>query len=263
LLLQPRRPVVSPDGKNVYVPSFDSHAVAVFTRDLSNGSLTQQASATLANATSVAISPDARTVYVTSSSGIVQTFDRDLVTGALIAKAGIAGCVSETGNGITCADGKALLQAQEAAVSADGRSVYVASAGTTDALAIFDRDPVTGQLTQQGGVAGCFSETGTAGACIDGVALDTVTGVTVSPDGATVYAIADTSGSVVILDRAVPVYDIDGDGQVDALTDALLLLRHTFGLEGASLINGAVDAVNCIRCTAPAIDAYIDALRGP
>ena len=260
-LFQPRRPVVSQDGKNVYVPAFDSDAVAVFTRNLSNGSLTQQASATVANVTSVAIGPDGRTVYVTSSNGIVMTFDRDQSTGALTPKAGVAGCVSETGNGVSCADGKALAQAQEAAVSPDGRSVYVASAGTTDALAIFDRDPVTGQLTQQGGVTGCISETGTAGACMDGVALDTVTAVTVSPDGATVYALATTTGAVVILDREVPVYDLDGDGTVDPLTDALLLLRHTFGFVDAALIDDAVDAVNCTRCTAPLIDAYVDALR--
>ena len=34
--------------------------------------------------------------------------------------------------------------------------------------------------------------------------------------------------------------DIDNDGEVDALTDGLLLLRYLFGLEGESLVNGAV-----------------------
>ena len=63
--------------------------------------------------------------------------------------------------------------------------------------------------------------------------------------------------------RDVPPYDIDGDGESGPLTDGLLLLRHRFGFTGAPLITGAVDVVNCTRCTAAEIDAYIIALLGP
>lgn len=35
-------------------------------------------------------------------------------------------------------------------------------------------------------------------------------------------------------------WDIDKDGRVDALTDALLLLRHLFDVSGLSLTDGAV-----------------------
>ena len=38
--------------------------------------------------------------------------------------------------------------------------------------------------------------------------------------------------------------DIDGDGNVDALTDGLLLLRYLFGLSGDTLTVG----VGCIKC---------------
>ena len=50
----------------------------------------------------------------------------------------------------------------------------------------------------------CVSETGTAGLCVDGTALDGATGVIVSPDGASVYAASETSRSVSIFsqDRA-------------------------------------------------------------
>ena len=42
------------------------------------------------------------------------------------------------------------------------------------------------------------------------------------------------------INKALVIADIDNDGQVDALTDGLLLLRYLFGLEGESLVNGAV-----------------------
>ena len=42
------------------------------------------------------------------------------------------------------------------------------------------------------------------------------------------------------INKALVIADIDNDGQVDALTDGLLLLRYLFGLEGESLVNGVV-----------------------
>ena len=50
--------------------------------------------------------------------------------------------------------------------------------------------------------------------------------------------------------------DIDGDNQVEALTDGLLLLRYLFGFEGATLIEGAV-AVGAARTTAAEISSYV------
>jgi hypothetical protein len=52
--------------------------------------------------------------------------------------------------------------------------------------------------------------------------------------------------------------DIDNSGQVDALTDGLLLLRYLFGLRGDSLI-AAVVAETAERSTAVAIEGYIQA----
>jgi hypothetical protein len=53
--------------------------------------------------------------------------------------------------------------------------------------------------------------------------------------------------------------DLDADGEAAALTDGLLLVRYLFGLRGASLVNGVVD-VDCTRCDAPAIEAWIAAM---
>ncbi len=53
--------------------------------------------------------------------------------------------------------------------------------------------------------------------------------------------------------------DIDDNGVVDPLTDGLLFLRYTFGFTGATLVIGAV-ALDCDRCTAPEIEAFIQGL---
>jgi hypothetical protein len=54
--------------------------------------------------------------------------------------------------------------------------------------------------------------------------------------------------------------DVDGDGEVEALTDGVLILRYVFGFRGAALITGAVDTVHCTRCTAGLIETYLGSL---
>jgi hypothetical protein len=54
--------------------------------------------------------------------------------------------------------------------------------------------------------------------------------------------------------------DIDGSNTLDALTDGLLLLRWLFGFTGSTLITGAVDTMNCSRCTAPEIETWLENL---
>jgi hypothetical protein len=53
--------------------------------------------------------------------------------------------------------------------------------------------------------------------------------------------------------------DIDGNGDIDALTDGLLTLRYLFGLQGDTLINGVV-AGNSTRKTAEEIEAHLETL---
>jgi DNA-binding beta-propeller fold protein YncE len=122
--------------------------------------------------------------------------------GDLTQKAGTAGCVSDTGTSGACQDGGPLDAAAGVAVSPDGTSVYVATGGLNgDAVVIFDRNPATGTLTQKTGTAGCVSDTGTGGACQDGVALDGVSDVAVSPDGRSVYAASLGTGAVAVFNR--------------------------------------------------------------
>ena len=104
---------VSRDGRNVYVASHGSNAVAVFDRDAS-GALTQKVgpagcasdSATrgdctkakaLLNPQSVTVSRDGRSVYVLSEgSNALTVFDRD-PRGRLKLKRGLRGCLSDDG----------------------------------------------------------------------------------------------------------------------------------------------------------------------
>ena len=66
--------------------------------------------------------------------------------------------------------------------------------------------------------------------------------------------------TTVVVAAACPVppyavLDIDGNGQVDALTDGVLTLRYLLGLRGAALIAGALGA--CASRDAAAIEAYL------
>jgi bacterioferritin-associated ferredoxin len=55
---------------------------------------------------------------------------------------------------------------------------------------------------------------------------------------------------------ALAVSDIDGNGEIDALTDGLLNMRFIFGIRGNALINNSVGN-NCSRCIATEIEAYL------
>jgi hypothetical protein len=62
------------------------------------------------------------------------------------------------------------------------------------------------------------------------------------------------------LEAAPPVYDVDGNGVVDPLTDGLLVMRYSFGFRGDLLVFQAVDLIGCTRCTAAEITTYLDGL---
>lgn len=63
----------------------------------------------------------------------------------------------------------------------------------------------------------------------------------------------------IYLDNVKSALDVDANGQVDALTDGLMIIRYLFGLRGASLISGAIGP-SATRVLAPDIEAYIASL---
>jgi DNA-binding beta-propeller fold protein YncE len=206
---------ISPNGKHVYVASSKSDAVAIFARDRQTGVLTQARTKAgcvaakgaggcavaigLDEPNSVAISPDGRNVYATSRAGnSISSFVRNPKTGALRQlPPPLAGCIS--GLPIPgCAGGLALVAPDVVVVSPDGNNVYVGSF-FGNAVAAFARNPTTGALTQLAGSAACIAEA-TAG-CATGIALKSVEGLAISPNGASVYAATALSNAVVTLSR--------------------------------------------------------------
>jgi hypothetical protein len=73
---------------------------------------------------------------------------------------------------------------------------------------------------------------------------------------ATYVSSAEVESQIATLGALI---DIDGNGQIDALTDGLLILRYLFGLEGDVLIHGVV-APGATRATAVEIEAHLAAL---
>ncbi len=206
---------VSPDGKSVYVASSGSDAIAIFARDRQTGVLRQAKKAAgcvaakraegcagaigLDEPNSVAISPNGRNVYATSRAGnSVTSFVRNPKTGALRQlPPPLAGCIS--GLPIPgCAAGLALVTPDVVIVSPDGNNVYVGSF-FGNAVAAFARNPATGALTQLAGSAACIAEATTG--CATGIALNSIEGLAISPNGASVYAAAALSNGVTTLSR--------------------------------------------------------------
>ncbi|MBN8870941.1 MAG: beta-propeller fold lactonase family protein [Solirubrobacterales bacterium] len=205
---------ISPDGKNAYVASSGSDAIAVFTRDRKTGVLSQPEGEAgcisadvslgcgpavgLEGPASVAVSPDGTNVYAASvDSDSVTAFSRNSHTGALAQLPGGAGCVSELSIA-GCRAGRGLDGADTVAVSPDGRSVY-AGAFHGSAIATFERDG-SGGLTQPADERGCLTAAATAG-CGTAAGIGAVESLAVSPDGSRVFAAGAASSAVTAFVR--------------------------------------------------------------
>lgn len=205
---------VSPDGKNVYVASSTSDAIAVFQRDPATGKLTQAAGQAgciaaggakgcatglgLDGPNSVAVSPDGENVYATSfRSSSIAIFQRSPSTGALTQTTDGTGCLAAAAIP-GCESARGLDGADVVAVSHDGRDVYTGSfRGST--VAVFARYH-GGALQQLFGTGGCISQGG-AGGCANARAMSNIEGLAISGDGNNVYVAAPGSNAVDVLAR--------------------------------------------------------------
>ena len=203
---------VSPDGKNLYVASERSQAIAVFRRDQATGELTQGlgpagcvaadgaegcgSAVGLAGPNSVAVSPDGTSVYATSAAGSsLAIFRRSRDTGSLTQLPGTAGCVAAIARPGS-ASARGLIGPAGVAVSPDGKNLY-AGAFFGDAVVAFGRDGSTGALTQLPRTSGCIAVA--IPGCARGVAMGSPEGLAVSHDGKNVYVAAALSDAVDVL----------------------------------------------------------------
>jgi DNA-binding beta-propeller fold protein YncE len=214
-LLGSRAVALSPDGKDLYVASSGSDAIAVFSRDARSGRLTQPKGAAgciaakgaggcataigLDGPNSVAVSPDGRNVYATAlGSEAVTVFQRDPTSGALSQRRDGSGCITSVPLP-GCAIGRVLPGPDVILASPDGENVYVGSF-FGNGVAVFNRDTSTGTLTQPGGSGGCLAATAASG-CATGIALGSIEGMAISRNGTSLYLGAAVSAAVVVLAR--------------------------------------------------------------
>jgi 6-phosphogluconolactonase (cycloisomerase 2 family) len=191
----------------------ESEAVAAFARNKKTGVLTQLPGEAgcisengtveactdavgLGNPNSLAISPNGKSVYVTSPGrDELAVLARDHKTGALSP----VQCLEDDG-GVACEPAVALQQPHSVAVSPDGKRVYVA-ARDTDAVLVFARDKQTGSLAQLSSTDGCISDDGSGGLCSDGRALRDPRSVALSRNGRQLYVASQGSKAVAVLQR--------------------------------------------------------------
>ncbi|MEE4270416.1 MAG: beta-propeller fold lactonase family protein [Thermoanaerobaculales bacterium] len=207
--------IVTPDGGHVLATGYTDDSLVVFHRDPELGTTPDTRGEHLAfvaaytddglddggatidgldGASQVAISPDGNFVYVASElDNAVSVFERDPTTGRMsfieMEKDGVDDPSDGTGNPV---DG--LSGAVAVAVSpSGGGSSHLYAAGLYEAsVAVFQRDPATGELS--------FVERKTNG--VDSVqGLDGVSGLVVSPDRAHVYAVSRVDDAVVVFER--------------------------------------------------------------
>lgn len=84
-----------------------------------------------------------------------------------------------------------------------------------------------------------------------GLSGETLTKGAISPESP--FSASQVEAEVI---KALIIADIDKDGQVDALTDGLILLRYLFGLTGDALIAGVI-SYGAERTLSDDIEAYI------
>jgi len=190
-LSHPNRCDVSLDGTSVYVASNASHAVVHFERDPVTGRLTFVGSYVdgngsidgLHNCASVAISPDGANLYTAAQGAdAIAVFDRDPISGVLT-------WVEAHFDNLAGVDG--LDRVFDVLVSPDGKNVYAGSIDD-DAVAVFARNPATGQLT--------FVEVYVNG--VGGViGLNSVISLSMDSQGAHLYAAAMWSDAVTVFAR--------------------------------------------------------------
>ena len=251
---QPEAVVVSPDGANVYVASARSDAVSVFSREESDGSVSQlggraacrsrntgparrlcQAGTGLKGAEAMAISLDGKHLYVSSLyDDAIAEFVVDPADGSLTHTPGKCVAESPAGEVDSCLDARGIDHPEDIAMSPDGKHVY-AAAFASDSVAVLSRDAGTGDLSQPAGSSACVSETGSDGQCADGNGLDGAESVTVSPDGAYVYVGAVFSNAVATFSRD------PATGTLTQLSgfDGCISNGGAFGCRAGSAMSGA------------------------
>jgi 6-phosphogluconolactonase (cycloisomerase 2 family) len=208
--------VLSPDGKELYVavaggtppgggPTEDA-AVFVFDRNTATGAVTRRISGptscvtssgssgacghapTLSNPQDMLVSPDGKSVYVTTygTNSIVE-----LARGSDGGLTVMSQCHNDTGSNSCVADTGMVGTPRGMAMDSLSKNLYVSVDGGTGigSLLVYDRDGATGNLTQKADPNGCWSENGVTANCkpATGISHDSFQ-LALSPDDKSLYS---------------------------------------------------------------------------
>ncbi len=210
---------ISPDGSSVYVVDQGDNSITTFTRNASNGLLTEQNGSCYSssgasgctsdpgtqNPWSVAVSPDGKNVYASSGTGqAVAEFTRNTSTGAITPIAG-NNCISDAANPQSCqvATGGGLLNVVGVDVSPDGKNVYTTGGGVGDNgdVAEFTRNGSTGALAPIPGNA-CIGRPGAPPECLtSATAINGTEDMTINSAGTFAYVNSFSDDAIVQLRR--------------------------------------------------------------
>lgn len=166
----------------------------------------------LKSVSGVAVTPDGRTLAVTSRLGGLSIFPLDPTTGVIGARLACLSADTPLPNTCTSTPGLVAL----GAVVATNHAFYVASGDPTDAgIYEFDRDPIGGSVT--GGLDTCVQETLTAVgvACLHGRGIPDVFKLVTSPDGQNLYGVdpeTGTTGYLTTFALDLPTGHLTGEG---------------------------------------------------
>ncbi len=182
---------LSPDGAFLYVASMNDDAISIFSRNASTGELAyvtrvkngEGSVEGLNGSRSLEVSPDGEFLYAVGMfDDSLVSFSRDPSSGGLT----YLGRILDDEFGVDGLDG-----ARSLAISPDGMNLYVAG-WDDNALALFSRDPTTGEVGFLGRHKHGEDEI---------YALDAPHHLTVSPDGKNVYVALWDEDALSIYDR--------------------------------------------------------------
>jgi hypothetical protein len=227
---------LAPNGKHAYAGQY-AYGMSVFDRNPKTGLLTQKsgtagcitnnghddtgantcATARLSRGTfPLLVAPNGKTLYNGDGFQGFSTFHIN-GDGSLSQLPGTNGCMTIDGkdntNASTCAVGRAISSPYGGAISPDGRTLYISNDDNTTAggIAAFRLNPTTGVATQLAGKTGCITgdgssgQGGAAGLCTNGRALGYGYGMSLIPDGTSVYEATDYRGAgLAIYHRRAP-----------------------------------------------------------